>query len=75
MMEYRTLSTLLVQNLKKGSNQFLSALEKECRQSFDERKKRALIAGEEAGTKLLIPMVMMLILVLMIIMVPSFLVF
>lgn len=75
LMEYRTLSTLLVQNLKKGSNQFLSALEKECRQAFDERKKRALIAGEEAGTKLLIPMVMMLILVLMIIMVPSFLVF
>ena len=74
LMEYRTLSTLLVQNLKKGSNQFLSALEKECRQAFDERKKRALIAGEEAGTKLLIPMVMMLILVLMIIMVPSFLV-
>lgn len=75
LKEYRTLSTLLIQNLKKGSSQFLPSLEKECRLAFEERKRRALIAGEEAGTKLLIPMVMMLLIVLMIIMVPSFLAF
>lgn len=75
LMEYRTLSTLLIQNLKKGSSQFLPSLEHECRQAFEERKKRALIAGEEAGTKLLIPMILMLFIVLMMIIVPSFLTF
>lgn len=75
LMEYRTLATLLIQNLKKGSSRFLPTLEEECRQAFEERKRRALIAGEEAGTKLLVPMVMMLMVVLMIIMVPSFLSF
>lgn len=73
--EYRTLSTLLVQNLKKGSTQFIQVLQRECIQAFEERKKRALILGEEAGTKLLLPMAGMLLLVLLILMVPSFLSF
>lgn len=72
LVEYRTLATLLIQNLKKGSHQFLPSLEKECKNAFEERKRRALIAGEEAGTKLLIPMLIMLVIVLMMIMVPSF---
>lgn len=72
LLEYRTLSNLLTQNLKKGSSQFFEALEAECRQAFEERKRRALVAGEEAGTKLLLPMVLMLVVVLMIIMVPVF---
>ena len=75
LVEYRTLSTLLIQNLKKGSSRFLPSLEEECRQAFQERKRRALIAGEEAGTKLLAPMILMLLVVLMILMVPSFLSF
>lgn len=75
LMEYRTLATLLVQNLKKGSSRFLNALRQECVQAFEERKKRALILGEEAGTKLLLPMMGMLLLVLLILMVPSFLSF
>lgn len=68
---YRSLSTLLIQNLRKGSSYFLEALKKECTLAFEERKNRALIRGEEAGTKLLIPMVCMLLLVLLIILVPS----
>ena len=68
---YRSLSTLLIQNLKKGSSSFLEALKKECTQAFEERKNRALVKGEEAGTKLLIPMVCMLLIVLLIILVPS----
>ena len=74
-MQYRTFSMLLIQNLKKGSSKFLTALEKECRDAFEERKRRALLDGEEAGTKLLIPMVIMLLIVLMIIIVPSFMAF
>jgi hypothetical protein len=68
---YRTFSTLLIQNLKKGSSYFLSALKQECSNAFAERKSRALILGEKIGTKLLIPMGVMLLIVLLIILVPS----
>lgn len=73
LLEYRTLSTLLVQNLKKGSGQFFAMMEQECSRAFEERKKCALIQGEEAGTKLLMPMMIMLVIVLLILIVPSFL--
>lgn len=68
---YRTLSTLLIQNLRKGSSYFLISLKRECTTAFEERKKRALVRGEEAGTKLLVPMMCMLLIVLLIILVPS----
>lgn len=68
---YRTFSTLLVQNLKKGSSYFISALKQECQTAFEMRKSQALIRGEEAGTKLLIPMGCMLLIILLIILVPS----
>lgn len=71
---YRTFSTLLIQNLKKGSSYFISALKQECSAAFAERKSRAQILGEEAGTKLLIPMGCMLLIVLVIILVPSMMV-
>lgn len=71
--EYRTLSTLLIQNLKKGSGQFFPMMEQECVQAFEARKKHALVLGEEAGTKLLGPMMVMLLIVLLILIVPSFL--
>lgn len=68
---YRTLSTLLIQNLKKGSSYFILGLRQECTTAFAERKSRAQILGEEAGTKLLLPMGCMLLIVLVIILVPS----
>lgn len=68
---YRTLSTLLIQNLKKGSSYFIQGLRQECTTAFAERKSRAQILGEEAGTKLLLPMGCMLLIVLVIILVPS----
>lgn len=73
LMEYRTLSNLLIQNLQKGGSHLFDAMQKECRQAFEERKRRAIKKGEEAGTKLLLPMVLMLLVVLLMIMVPSFL--
>ena len=42
-------------------------------QAFEERKARARRLGEEAGTKLLIPMFLMLAVVLVIVIVPAFL--
>ena len=54
--EYRKLSMMLIQNLRKGSKDLLDSLEKEEKYAFEMRKQRAIRAGEEASTKLLVPM-------------------
>lgn len=68
---YRTFSTLLVQNLMKGGADMAKILEREADEAFEERKKRARVLGEEAGTKLLLPMLMMLGVVMAVLMVPA----
>lgn len=70
---YVKLSGLLSQNVKKGSRDLLLLLQKEAEDAFEERKSMARRLGEEAGTKLLFPMVLMLLVVLILIMVPAFL--
>lgn len=72
LTSYLKFSTLLVQNLKKGSKGLLELLEYEAMDAFEERKEAAKRLGEEAGTKLLMPMMIMLIIVMMIIMFPAF---
>lgn len=72
LSQYKVLSVLLVQNLKKGNQNLLELLEREEAVSEDERKRSAKVRGEEASTKLLLPMVLQLIVVLMILMIPAF---
>ena len=72
---YNKLGALLSQNLKKGSNGLLDIMEEEMRQAFEDRKSMARKLGEEAGTKLLLPMGMMLLIVMVIVIVPAFLSF
>ncbi|QFJ54073.1 type II secretion system F family protein [Pseudobutyrivibrio xylanivorans] len=69
--EYRKLSMMLIQNLRKGSKELLDSLEKEEKYSFEMRKQRAVRAGEEASTKLLLPMTGMLFIVIVILVVPA----
>lgn len=69
---YMKLSTLLSQNLRKGSNDLLYMLRQEADNAFAERKNLAKKLGEEAGTKLLLPMMMMLCIVMVIIMIPAY---
>lgn len=69
---YMKLCTLLSQNLRKGSNDLLIMLRQEAAHSFEERKNTAKKLGEEAGTKLLLPMMMMLCIVMVLIMIPSY---
>lgn len=73
--EYIRLGTVLAQNLKKGSKGLLAMLETEAETSLNDRKHHARKIGEQAGTKLLLPMVLMLGVVLAILMVPAFLSF
>lgn len=72
---YIKFSSLISQNLKKGTKGFTEALIHEAGEAFEERKEVARRRGEEAGTKLLIPMMIMLIIVFLIIMIPAFLSF
>lgn len=72
---YSKFSTLLTQNLRKGSVKLRPILKEESRAAFEERKNAARKAGEEAGTKLLLPMMMMLCVVMVMILLPAFMAF
>ncbi|MCQ2539063.1 MAG: type II secretion system F family protein [Acetatifactor sp.] len=70
--EYIRLSTLLIQNQKRGNAELLARLLQEADNASSEKLLRAKKLGEEAGTKLLVPMVLLLAIVMVIIMVPAF---
>ena len=69
--QYMKLGSILEQNLTKGSRGMKALLRSEAQDSFEERKRLARKKGEEAGTKLMIPMIMMLVIVLVIIALPA----
>lgn len=70
---YRKLAAYLTQNLRKGTKGLTNLLSIEAGQAFEERKATAKKRGEEAGTKLLAPMFLMLATVLVMVIVPAFL--
>lgn len=72
LQEYIRFSTLLTQNLKKGNSTLLQRLREEAEKSSLERIQYGRRLGEEAMTKLLLPMVMMLLVVMLMIMIPAF---
>lgn len=72
IVEYMKLSSILIQNLRKGSDGLMQLLSLMSQDAFEQRKQRAKQLGEEAGTKLLLPMMIMLVLVFIIILVPAF---
>ncbi|NLZ81058.1 MAG: hypothetical protein GX913_04560 [Clostridiales bacterium] len=69
---YIKLGGLLEQNLKKGNRGLEQLLREEVKEAFEDRKSRAKQLGEEASTKLLMPMFLMLAVVLIICMAPAF---
>lgn len=72
LQEYVKLGALLSQNLRRGAKGLSHLLKIEAVQAFEERKARAKRIGEEAGTKLLGPLFLMLAVVLFIVIVPAF---
>ena len=68
---YIKLGNLLEQNLNKGTRGMQELLKKEVEDAFEERKRIARKKGEEAGTKLLLPMAMMLAVVIAIVAIPA----
>lgn len=67
---YIRLGNLLAQNLRKGPKSLLGNLEAELTEAFEERKRIARRQGEEAGTKLMLPMFLMFGVILLYLMVP-----
>ena len=65
------LSGLLEQNRKNGSRNLGDTLKIEMTEAFEQRKHQARRLGEEAGTKLLLPLFMMLTVVMIMIAVPA----
>ena len=72
---YLKLSAILSRNLKLGTAGITAQLLGEAQDAFEQRKALARQKGEEAGTKLLIPMMMLLGVVMAIVAVPGFLSF
>lgn len=68
---YRKLSTILIQNITRGSDELFVQLKAEEEQAFFERKEQAKRRGEEASTKLLAPMIIMLVVILALLMFPA----
>lgn len=73
--EYRVFINLLQQAVSKGREDFDRVLYEEMEKAGRQETLRVRLMGEEAGTKLLIPMFMMLMIVLVIVMVPAFISF
>lgn len=75
LLPYRKLAGLLEQNVKNGSERLRPILEAEMEGAFEQRKTLARRMGEEAGTRLLLPLFLMLGIVMVMISVPAFLSF
>ncbi len=70
--EYVKFGMLLSSHCKKGNAGMLSELQKEGERAWEENKADARRKGEEAGTKLLFPMLLFLLIVMIVIMIPAF---
>ena len=72
LQEYARFATMLSQNLKKGNATLLVRLREESDRAQEENLQYRKKLGEEAQTKLLVPMVMMMAIVMLLVMVPAF---
>ena len=68
---FRKLSLLLVQNLKKGNGDLLIQLEREAKEAEETEKNQIRGDGEKISTKLLLPMMMLLGVVLVVLIFPA----
>lgn len=71
MPAYLKLGTLLSQNLRKGTKNLAEILKEESREAFEDRKALAKRMGEECESKLLFPMLLMLLTILILVMYPA----
>ena len=68
---YLKLGALLSQNLRKGTRNLSALLEEESREAFENRKAKEKKLGEECESRLLFPMLLMLLTILVMVMYPA----
>jgi len=68
----RKFGTLLASNLRKGQEGLSALLREEASIAMAQRREIIRKKGETAGTKLLFPMLLLLLIVFVVIMVPAF---
>ena len=71
LLSYIRLTTLLAQQIQKGSSNLTLQLEQEQHAAFEQRKEQAKKYGEEAGTKLLFPMIILMVISMILVVGPA----
>jgi tight adherence protein C len=71
LTSYRKLANVLIQNVSRGNAGLVPLLEQEELSAMEHRRQLAKQVGEEASTKLLMPMVALLVVTIALIMVPA----
>lgn len=69
---YRRLGFLLSVHLKQGNGRLLAILSQEAESAQEDERNMARKAGEEAGTKLLLPMMLMLVVIMFLVLAPAY---
>lgn len=72
LIQYKKLFGYVNQSIKKGSGFVTEKLKNELKEAFDLRKANAIKTGEEATTKLMLPMIIMFVIVIGILIIPAF---
>jgi len=67
--------SVLIQNYVKGSENIVLTLDQQANEALESRKREAIIIGERANTKLLFPMMLILIAVFIMLSIPALLMF
>jgi len=69
---YTRFLNIIIQSIKNGNKDLKNILNMEVQDALYERKQNAKKLGEEAATKLVLPLMMMLSIIMVVIMVPAF---
>ena len=69
---YTRFLNIIIQSIKNGNKDLKNILNMEVQDALYERKQNAKKLGEEAATKLVLPLMMMLAIIMVVIMVPAF---
>ena len=72
MRAYTRFLNIIIQSIKNGNKDLKNILNMEVQDALYERKQNAKKLGEEAATKLVLPLMMMLSIIMVVIMVPAF---
>ena len=70
--QYLKLTNIIMKNLSKGSEKLLSTMKQERSLALREHREQVKKRGEEASTKLLFPMLLLLMTAMLIVLVPAF---